>query len=104
MQLPVFCSFHVLVNFSPASRRELSGTVTSSTKTALSLQEGVGVGSDGFRVGEAVGGISVGRVNPGLVGGRVEVTKRTGALVGVSLESLTHAVDSKRRNRATIIF
>ena len=49
--------------------RVLSGTVTSSTKTAASLQEGVGVGSSGFSVGEAVGGISVGSFKPGRVGG-----------------------------------
>jgi hypothetical protein len=51
-----------------------------------------------------VGGICVGRINPGFVGGRVEVTKRTGALVGVSPETLTHAVNSKRRNKASVIF
>ena len=100
----MFCSFHVLVKFSRASRRVLSGTVTSSTKTALSRQDGVGVGSDGFGVGEAVGGISVGRVNPCLVGGKVEVTKRTGGSVGVSPETVTHAVDSKRRIRVIIVF
>jgi hypothetical protein len=58
----------------------------------------------GSDVGEAVGGICVGNVNPGFVGGRVEVTKRTGALGGVSPETLTHAVDSKRRNKASVTF
>ena len=104
VQLPVFCSFQVLVNSSPASMRVLSGTVTSSTKTAASLQAGVGVGSDGFNVGEAVGGMSVGRVNPGRVGGRVDVTNRTGASVGVSSETVTQADKSKTRRRTNLIF
>jgi hypothetical protein len=55
-------------------------------------------------VGEAVGGTSVGSVNPGLVGGNVDVTKRTGVSVGVCLETWTHAVNSKRRKRVNIIF
>jgi hypothetical protein len=57
-----------------------------------------------LEVGEAVGGTAVGRVNPGFVGGSVDVTKRTGASVGVSPETLTHAVRSKRRNKASVIF
>ena len=65
------------------------GTVTSSTKTAPSLQDGVGVGVNGSGVGEVVGGISVGTVKFSPVGGRVEVTKRTGAFVGASPETLT---------------
>jgi hypothetical protein len=77
----------------------LSGTVTSSTRIALSLQDGVGLGSDGFSVGEAVGGTSVGSVNPGFVGGSVDVTKRTGASVGVSRETLPQEVNSKRTNK-----
>jgi hypothetical protein len=36
-----------------------------------------------------VSGTSVGRAKPGLVGGRVDVTKRAGAEVGVSCETLT---------------
>jgi hypothetical protein len=40
-----------------------------------------------------VGGISVGRTTPGLVGGRVDVTKASGASVGaVPGETVTHAV------------
>jgi len=35
-----------------------------------------------------VGGTSVGRDKPGFVGGKVEVTKRGGALVAVSCETL----------------
>src|SRR5215213_3440684 len=100
----MFCSFHVLVNCSPAVRRVLSGTVTSSTKTAPSRQDGVGLGVIGLEVGAAVGGTSVGSVSPGRVGGRVEVTNRTGTSIGVSPETLTHAVESKRRSRASIIF
>jgi hypothetical protein len=38
--------------------------------------------------GVPVGGIGVGRDRPGFVGGRVEVTKRTGAAVTVSCETL----------------
>lgn len=84
--------------------RVLSGTVTSSTKTALSRQEGVGLGVKGSEVGEAVGGISVGRVKPGLVGGRVDVTKTTGASVGVPPETCTQEVKSKTRDRASVNF
>ena len=83
--------------------RVLSGTVTSSTKIALSRQEGVGVGSSGFSVGEAVGGISVGRVKPGFVGGRVEVTKSTGASVGVSRETWAQALSNEISSRVNIV-
>jgi hypothetical protein len=41
--------------------------------------------------GVEVGGISVGRDKPGLVGGRVEVTKSGAAGAGVSSETFTHA-------------
>lgn len=40
--------------------------------------------------GVEVGGISVGRDKPGLVGGRVEVTKRGAVGAGVSSETLIH--------------
>ena len=40
--------------------------------------------------GVAVGGIAVGRDKPGLVGGRVEVTKRGASGAGVSSETLMH--------------
>src|SRR5215207_1193632 len=100
----MFWSFQVLVNSSPAVRRVLSGTVRSSTKTAPSRQDGVGLGVIGLEVGDAVGGTSVGRVNPGLVGGRVEVTNRAGASVGASPETLTQAVRSKKRKRVSITF
>jgi hypothetical protein len=40
--------------------------------------------------GVAVGGTSVGKDKPGLVGGRVEVTKAGGADVPVSCETLMH--------------
>ena len=77
--------------------------LTSSIKTALSLQVGVGVGSSGFSVGEAVGGICVGTVNPSLVGGRVEVTKTTGALAGVSVETCAQALSNRRRDIVSVI-
>jgi hypothetical protein len=65
---------------------------------------GVGLGVIGLDVGEAVGGTSVGSVSPCLVGGKVEVTKTTGASVGVSLETWPQAVRSKRRKKASVIF
>jgi hypothetical protein len=84
--------------------RVLSVTVTSSTKIAASRQDGVGLGVIGLEVGEAVGGMSVGRVKPGLVGGSVEVTNKTGAFVGVSPETCTQAFKSKTKNRKSVIF
>ena len=81
----------------------LSGTVTSWTITALSWQEptadadAVPIPSGVPGVVEASGvlavevdGISDGRDNPGLVGGRVEVTKAAGAEVAVCGETVTH--------------
>jgi hypothetical protein len=74
----------------------LSGTVTSSRRTALSLQGPaadavppgvVVVDASGVEAVE-VGGTSVGRDKPGLVGGKVEVTKAGGADVSVSCETL----------------
>ena len=71
----------------------LSGTVTSSIITALSLQapvlgvpdDSVPLGVAGVVVAEpsgaAVSGVAVSRDKPGRVGGRVEVTKRGGASV-----------------------
>jgi hypothetical protein len=78
--------------------------VTSSTKTALSLQDGVGVGSDGSRVGEAVGGTSVGTVKFSPVGGSVEVTKRTGASVGDSPATWTQEDNRMIRKKASVNF
>jgi acyl dehydratase len=90
----MFWNFQVLVNFCPRGTLALSGIVTSSTRMALSLHAAadvtVGDGVNGSSVGEAVGGTSVGRVNPCFVGGRVEVTKRGGAFVAVSSETLMH--------------
>ena len=53
-----------------------------------------------------VGGIAVGTVKPGLVGGKVDVTNRTGALVGAfSCETVTHAVRmNARRRKVEILF
>jgi hypothetical protein len=86
----------VFVNFSPRVMSALSGTVTSSRRTALSLHDVVAV--DGVPSGVVVvdgsdvevGGMSVGRDKPGRVGGRVEVTKIGTAGAGVSSETLTH--------------
>ena len=102
-QVPEFCSFHVFVNFSPCFRFVLSGMVMSLTNTAPSLHVGAGVGAAGSSVAVAVGGIGVGRTSPGLVGGRVEVTKRSGASVGVvSDETVTQ--EDKRIMRIGRIF
>jgi len=86
----------------------LSGTVTSSRSTAASLQaapaDAVPAGTvevvDGS--GVEVGGISVGSDKPGLVGGRVEVTKRGAAGAGVSSETLIHAPRLRQVSRRTI--
>jgi hypothetical protein len=53
----------------------------------------VAIGVKGSGVSEAVGGTSVGRDNPGFVGGRVEVTKRGGAFVAVSCETFIQDVN-----------
>ena len=93
----MFIKRHVLVNFPARGMRELSGTVTSSSSTALSLHEPLaeaGAVPPGVVVvdasGVAVGGTSVGKAKPGLVGGKVEVTKAGGAGVPVSCETLMH--------------
>ena len=76
---------------------------------ALSLQlavaEVVGRGVSGSGVSVAVVGVSVGKVKPCLVGGRVEVTKRGGAFVASdSCEMVRHAVRSRTGIRIKIIF
>src|SRR5215207_7339850 len=97
LHLPVFAKRHVLVNFSPRCMTALSGIVTSSRSTAASLQAALldGVPVVAVEVVEAsgvkVGGTAVGTDKPGLVGGRVDVTKRGAAGAGVSPETLTHA-------------
>src|SRR6185503_19244646 len=108
LHLPVLAKRHVLVNFSPRCMTALSGTVTSSRSTAASLQaapaDPVPAGAvevvDGS--GVEVGGISVGSDKPGLVGGRVEVTKRGAAGAGVSSETLIHAPRLRQVSRRTI--
>ena len=78
----------------------LSGIVTSSTKTALSLHltEDVELGVNASEVG--VDGIGVGKVKPCFVGGRVEVTKRGGASgVTDSCETLTQDVSIKTNKK-----
>src|SRR5919109_843564 len=90
----------VLVNFVPRVIKALSGTVTSSRSTALSAHgppvdvvPAAPSGVPGVVVVDASGvkviEMSVGRDNPGRVGGRVEVTKTGGAEIGVSFETLT---------------
>ena len=70
---------------------------------ALSLQllvAEVALGVNGSGVSVRVGGIAVGTVKPGLVGGRVEVTKRGEAFVGVvSCERVTHEVNVSAMSR-----
>jgi hypothetical protein len=101
LHLPVFIKRQVLVNLPPRGITALSGTVTSSRSTALSWQEPAAEGEavpPGVVVVEAsgveaveVGGTSVGSDNPGLVGGRVEVTKAGGTTVLGSSETLMQA-------------
>jgi hypothetical protein len=97
LHLPVFINRQVLVNFSPGVISALSGTVTSSRRTALSVQEvgAVDVVSvppgvvvvDGS--GVEVGGMSVGKDKAGRVGGRVDVTKTGATGAEVSSETVT---------------
>lgn len=97
LHLPVFIKRQVLVNFSPRAISALSGTVTSSSSTALSVQEVADVEAvpvlPGVVVvegsGVEVGGISVGKDKAGRVGGRVEVTKTGATGAGVSSETVT---------------
>jgi hypothetical protein len=74
----------------------------------LVLPPGLGVlVVDGSGVGDPVGGIWVETVRPGLVGGRVEVTKRGGAGVAVSIasvETFTQEVNSRTNRRQIRIF
>jgi len=115
LHLPLFMKRHVLVNFMPRDMRALSGTVTSSRSKALSLHgpaadaeavPAVSSGVPGVVVvdvsGVEVDGTSVGRDKPGLVGGRVEVTKRGAALVAVSCETLMQAPRLRLVSRSTI--
>jgi len=68
------------------------------------VQDGVGVAAVGSKVGEAVGGTGVGSVKPCFVGGKVDVTTMIGAFGSVVPDVFTHAVNRKRRDRASIIF
>ena len=112
MHLPVFIKRQVLVNFPPRGMRELSGTVTSSRSTALSLHEpaseadavppGVVVVDESGVEAVEVGGTSVGKDKPGLVGGRVEVTKAGGADIAVSCETLMQEPRLKLVSRMSI--
>lgn len=66
----------------------------------------VALGVNGSGVSVRVGGTGVGMVKPGLVGGRVDVTKRAGALVGAfSCETVRQAVSMKAsRSKVEMIF
>ena len=66
----------------------------------------VALGVNGSGVSVRVGGTAVGTVKPGLVGGRVEVTKRAGAFVGAfSCETVRQAVNKNANRRPVeIIF
>ena len=89
------------MNFAPRVICALSGTVTSSRRTALSWHgpesdtDMVPLGVPGVcaavvdESGVAVDGVSVGRDKPGLVGGRVAVMKTDLVGAGVSPETLT---------------
>src|ERR687891_1278066 len=76
LHLPVFIKRQILVNFSPRVISALSGTVTSSRRTALSLQSVAAVETvptgvvvvDGS--GVDFGGGCVGKKKTGLIGGR----------------------------------
>ena len=95
----------------------LSGTVTSWIITALSWHEPateavpVPLGVPGVCAAEVdasgveaveVGGISVGRDRPGLVGGRVEVTNAAGTDVVVCGETVTHEPRLRLTSRMTV--
>ena len=115
VHLPLFMKRQVLVNFAPRVIWALSGTVTSSTSRALSWQvpaadaevvpSGV-PGVPGVVVVEAssmdVGGTSVGRDKPDLVGGRVEVTKTGAGVFTVSCETLIQEIRLIVRSRSNI--
>ena len=87
----------------------LSGTVTSSSNTAPSLQDALSTAETvppGVDVVDAssvpVGGICVGTDKPAFVGGRVEVTKRGGVSVTVSCETLTHELRARLAMRINV--
>lgn len=73
-QVPVFMSFHVFVKVPAAVTLVLSGMVTSSSSTALSMQFAGLVAVAVTAVGVEAG-VSVGRGVAICVGGRVDVTK-----------------------------
>src|SRR5512146_297802 len=101
LHLPLFWKRQVLVNFCPYCICVLSGTVTSSSRMALSLQEAapesIPLGVPGVVVSDASGvcevpGVSVGRAKPDFVGGRVEVIKRAGVGSTSCFETLIQEV------------
>jgi hypothetical protein len=111
----LFIKRQVLVNFVPRVIRELSGTVTSSTSRALSLQapvEDIGevpvvpsgapgvVVVDGSRV--EVGGTFVGSDKPALVGGRVDVTKIGAAVISGSCTTSRQAFRLRLASKSNI--
>jgi len=65
----------------------------------------VALGVNGSGVDVAAVGVSVGKVKPGFVGGRVEVTKRGAASVGAfSCETVRQLVSMRVRISVQIIF
>jgi hypothetical protein len=110
LHLPLFMNRHVFVNFSPRGMSALSGTVTSWIITALSLQAVPAVPTESVPSGVVVvdgsgvvvTAVAVGRDKPGLVGARVEVTKRGGASVVASGAILMQDVRLKPKRRANI--
>jgi hypothetical protein len=105
---------HVLVNGVPRVIWVLSGTVTSSTITALSWQEPfedegavpVTPGVPGVVVvassGVDVDGVCVASAKPGRVGGSVDVTKGAALGPAVSFETVTHEVRLMAAKRSNV--
>lgn len=108
---------HVFVKFSPLDIGALSGTVTSAIMSALSSQslpedapvaKAVPVlpGVPGVVVvdesGVDGGGVSVGKAKPGLVGGRVDVTKIALVGTGVSSENVMHELRLRLVSRSNV--
>jgi hypothetical protein len=85
VQVPVFCTRHVLVNFSPTLTVLLSGTVTSLTNFAALVQSTAFCGGGRVTVGVGVG-VSC--------GGSVAVAVSVGiASVGVEVSATGEGVD-----------
>ena len=84
------------MNFSPAFIWVLSGTVTSRSNTALSLQFAGEVTASVDRVVAAGDGVKVAGTNPDFVGGKVAVTKPDSSGVGVIESGLMEMQDERK--------